>query len=66
MPVQRQGEIGVFGERLQTQAARFVDRILADRANRARHHRDAVPAIVSAPVEIETASIFQRLTARDK
>src|SRR5882724_4305810 len=43
-----------------------MDRILADGADRARHYRNAVPAIVSAPVEIESASIFQRLTARDE
>src|SRR6266581_2589355 len=66
MSMQRQSEIGVFGKRLQTQAARLVNRILADGADRARHHRDAVQAVVSASVEIETARIFQRLTTRDE
>src|SRR5213592_2946469 len=66
MSVQRQSEIGVFGKRLQTEAACFIDRILADGADRTRHHRDAVQAVVSASVEIETARIFQRLTTRDE
>ena len=43
-----------------------VDRIFANRADRARHDRDAIPSIVSAPIEIEAARVFERLASRDK
>ena len=66
VPVQRESEIGVFGERFQTQPARFIDRLLANSADRARHNSDAVPAVVSAPIQIKSAGVFQRLTTRDE
>src|SRR6266849_6077274 len=66
MFVQRKSQIGVFSERLQTEAARLIDRILANGADRTRHDRDAIPAIVCAPIKIEAASVFQRLTTRDE
>src|SRR5204862_4045501 len=31
-----------------------------------RHNSDAVPAIVSPPIQIETAGVFQGLTTRDE
>src|SRR5262245_17419283 len=39
---------------------------MAQRTDRARHDGDAIPAIVGAPVEIEAASVFECLAARDK
>ena len=44
MSVQRECEIRVLGERLQTEIANFVDRILADGTDRARYDGNAVPA----------------------
>src|SRR5438105_2200880 len=66
MPVQRERKIGVFGERLQTQPAGFIDRILTHSADRAGNDGDAIPAGVSAPVQIKTTGVFQSLTARDE
>src|SRR5206468_6312016 len=61
LSMQREREISVFSEGLQTQPACFIDRVFANGADRAWHHGDAVPAIVSAPVQVETAGVFQRL-----
>src|SRR5215470_4528027 len=66
MSVQREREIGVLGQRLQTEPARFINRIFADGADRTRHYGDAFPAIVSAAIQIETTGVFQRLATRDK
>src|SRR3984893_10414915 len=64
--VQHQREIGVFRQCFQAQAAHAVDRALADRADGARHDRDAIPTRVGAPVEIEPAGVLERLTTRDE
>ena len=64
--MEREGQIGVFGQRLEAEPARVVDRRFPDRADRARHHRHAIPACVSAPIQIKTAGVFQRLTACNK
>ena len=59
-------EIGVFGQCLQTQTAGLIDRFFPDRADRARHNRDAVPARVSAAIEVESAGVFERLAPRNE
>src|SRR5205085_725169 len=64
--VERESQIGVFGKSLQTQTAGTIDRFLPDRADRARHDGDAVPARVGAAIEIESARVFERLAARDE
>ena len=64
--VQPERQISVFGERLQAQPARLIDCILANGADRARHNGDALPTIVSAPVEIKTTGVFQTLAAPDE
>src|SRR5436190_5603375 len=64
--VQRKRQISVFSERLQTQPACFIDRVFANGADRARYDGDAFPAIVSPPIQIETAGVFQGLTTRDE
>ena len=66
MSVQRKSQIGVFSERLQTEATGLIDRIPTNGADRTGHDRDAIPAIVCAPIEIEAARVFQRLTTRDE
>ena len=57
--VKRKGEIGVFGERLQTQTAGVIDRFFSNRTNRTGNNGDAIPASVSPPIEIESARIFE-------
>src|SRR5204863_5355323 len=57
---------GVFRQRLETEPARVVDRRFPDRADCARNHRHAVPARVSAAIEIKAAGVFERLAARDE
>ena len=64
--VQRKRQISIFSERLQTQPTRFIDRIFANGADRARYDGDAFPAIVSPPIQIETAGVFQGLATRDE
>ena len=64
--VQRESQIGVFRQCLQTQPASAIDRFLPDRADRARHHRDAVPTGVSATIEVESAGVLERLAARNE
>jgi hypothetical protein len=64
--MQREREIRVFSESLQTQPACFIDGVFANGADRAWDHGDAVPAIVSAPVQIKTAGVFQRLATSDE
>src|SRR6266496_1398595 len=66
LSMQREGEIRVFSEGLQTQPTCFIDRVFANSANRARHHGDAVPAVVGAPVQIKTAGVFQCLATSDE
>src|SRR5437762_7073258 len=66
MLVQRERQIRIFSERLQTKTARPLNRTLADGADRAGHHRDAIPAIIRPPIEIEAASVFQGLAPCDK
>src|SRR5947207_6346585 len=65
-PVQTESQIRIFGKRFQTESARFVDRILAYGADCARHYGDTLPAVVSAPIQIKSAGVFQRLTTRDE
>src|SRR6266480_2169082 len=43
MFVQRQREVGIFCERLQTQTACFIDRIFANGTDCAGHDRNAIP-----------------------
>ena len=64
--VQREGEIGVLRQRLQAQSTGFINRIFANSADRAGHDGNAIPAVVSAPVQIKTARVFQSLTTRDE
>src|SRR3954463_8631294 len=63
---ERKGKIGVFCEGLQTQTAGFIDRILPNGANGTRDNSDTVPAVVSAPIKIKPAGIFQSLATRDE
>src|SRR5215471_2299765 len=60
VPVQTKSQVGIFGECFQTEPARLVDRILAYGADRTWNNGDALPAIVSAPVQIKSAGVFQR------
>ena len=64
--VQSEGQIGILRQRVEAQPADRIDGRATKRADRAGHDRDAVPAIVGAPVEIEAAGVFERLTARDE
>src|SRR5207244_9652557 len=64
--MQCESEIGVFRQRLQTQSAGLIDRLLADRADRAWNNGDAVPARISAAIEIESARVLERLATRDE
>src|ERR1700739_3762779 len=64
--MQRKREISVFGECLQTQTAHLIDCTFPDRADSARHDRNAIPSRVSAAIEIKTAGIFERLETRDE
>src|SRR5205085_655959 len=64
--VQREREIGVFGQRLQTQTAGLIDRFFSDRADCTRHDGDAIPTRVSATIEIESAGVLERLATRDE
>src|SRR5262249_57764943 len=66
MSVQRQGKIRVFGKGLQTKTTGLVNCGLADGADCTGHHRDAVPSVVRPPIQIESARVFKRLTARDE
>src|SRR5437899_9651868 len=66
LSMQREREISVFSESLQTQPACFIDRVFANGADRTWHHGDAVPAIVGAPVQIKTARVFQCLATSDE
>ena len=64
--MERQSQIGVFGQSLQAESASIIDRLPANGADRAWHDRDTVPTIVGAPIEIEPAGVLERLTTRDE
>src|SRR4029077_2562967 len=64
--VQSQGKIGILGQSVEAQPAGTRDRRMAQRADRAGHDGDAIPAMVGATVEIEAAGVLKRLTARDE
>ena len=64
--MQSEGEIGVLRQGVEAEPADPFDGGATERADCARHDRDAVPAIVGAPIEIETAGVFERLAAGDE
>ena len=64
--MQSEGEIGVLRQSVEAEPAGALDRGAAQRADRARHDGDAIPAIVGAPVEVEAAGVFERLATGDE
>ena len=64
--MERERQVGVFRERIEAEPADIRDRTFARCPDRAGHDRDAIPASVSAPIEIEAAGVLERLTTREE
>ncbi len=64
--VKREREIRILRERVRAQEARLPHGFRAIRAQCSEDHGDAVHDIVRAPVEVESAQVFERLEARHR